>query len=156
MAEAPSRLELGGATLAYRQSGTGPDIVWLAAGDNPGDNWRRYQTPAFDDAYRSTTYDARGVGEDDADRLPLQVLAEVAQHGHGVAGQRSIKIRVPDVRQRYPVGGYLPLPGAPPGRQDRLTYLARPDRLGRQETLPRLGQPLAVSRGGRGHCWYRW
>ncbi len=97
-------------------------------------------------------HDARGVGEDDADRLPLQVLAEVAQHGHGVAGQRSIKIRVPDVRQRYPVGGYLPLPGAPPGRQDRLTYLARPDRLGRQETLPRLGQPLAVGRGWQVHC----
>ncbi len=53
MAEAPSRLELDGVRLAYRQSGAGPDIVWLAAGDNPGDNWRRYQTPAFDDAYRS-------------------------------------------------------------------------------------------------------
>ena len=62
MADAPSRLELDGATLAYRQSGAGPDIVWLAAGDNPGDNWRGHQTPAFDDAYRSTTYDARGVG----------------------------------------------------------------------------------------------
>ncbi|HEX5192800.1 MAG TPA: alpha/beta hydrolase [Solirubrobacteraceae bacterium] len=62
MAEAPSKLELEGATIAYRQSGAGPDIVWLAAGDNPGDNWRYHQTPAFDDAYRSTTYDARGVG----------------------------------------------------------------------------------------------
>jgi pimeloyl-ACP methyl ester carboxylesterase len=62
MADAPARLELDGATLAYRQSGAGPDIVWLAAGDNPGDNWRGHQTPAFDDAYRSTTYDARGVG----------------------------------------------------------------------------------------------
>jgi pimeloyl-ACP methyl ester carboxylesterase len=62
MPDAPSTLELDGATLAYRQSGDGPDIVWLAAGDNPGDNWRRYQTPAFDDGYRSTTYDARGVG----------------------------------------------------------------------------------------------
>ncbi len=50
MADAPSRLELDGATLAYRQSGAGPDIVWLAAGDNPGDNWRGHQTPAFDDA----------------------------------------------------------------------------------------------------------
>jgi pimeloyl-ACP methyl ester carboxylesterase len=57
-----SQILLDGATLAYRQSGAGPDIVWLAAGDNPGDNWRGHQTPAFDDAYRSTTYDARGVG----------------------------------------------------------------------------------------------
>ena len=55
-------LAVDSATLAYRQSGAGPGLVWLAAGDNPGDNWRRYQTPAFDDAYRSTTYDARGVG----------------------------------------------------------------------------------------------
>ena len=55
-------LAVSGATLAYRQSGRGPDVVWLAAGDNPGDNWRLYQTPAFEDAYRSTTYDARGVG----------------------------------------------------------------------------------------------
>jgi pimeloyl-ACP methyl ester carboxylesterase len=56
--QAPAQLALDGVTLAYRQSGAGPDIVWLAAGDN----WRGYQTPAFDDAYRSTTYDARGVG----------------------------------------------------------------------------------------------
>jgi pimeloyl-ACP methyl ester carboxylesterase len=60
--DAPSQLVVGDVTLAYRQSGSGPDIVWLAAGDNPGDNWRRCQTPAFDDSYRSTTYDARGVG----------------------------------------------------------------------------------------------
>ena len=48
--------------LFYEQSGTGPDVVWLAAGDNPGSNWRRFQTPAFDGDHRSTTYDARGVG----------------------------------------------------------------------------------------------
>jgi pimeloyl-ACP methyl ester carboxylesterase len=55
-------LKLADVTLAYRQSGDGPDIVWLAAGDNPGDNWRRYQTPAFEPGHRNTTYDARGVG----------------------------------------------------------------------------------------------
>ena len=63
-------LALPGVTLAYAQSGAGPDVVWLAAGDNPGDNWRRYQTPAFDDAYRSTTYDARGVGETTSESEP--------------------------------------------------------------------------------------
>ena len=62
-----AELPIPGATLVYRQSGDGPDVVWLAAGDNPGDNWRRYQTPAFDDAYRSTTYDARGVGATTSD-----------------------------------------------------------------------------------------
>jgi pimeloyl-ACP methyl ester carboxylesterase len=55
-------LELPGATLAYEQTGAGPDVVWLAAGDNPGAHWRRFQTPAFEPGYRNTTYDARGVG----------------------------------------------------------------------------------------------
>ena len=55
-------LRLRDVELSYEQSGEGPDIVWLAAGDNPGSNWRRYQTPAFDGEFCSTTYDARGVG----------------------------------------------------------------------------------------------
>jgi pimeloyl-ACP methyl ester carboxylesterase len=55
-------LVLGDVTLAYEQSGAGPDVLWLAAGDNPGSNWRRYQTPAFEPGYRNTTYDARGAG----------------------------------------------------------------------------------------------
>jgi 3-oxoadipate enol-lactonase len=59
----PSRLDRDGVSLVYEQSGRGPDVVWLAAGDNPGSNWRRYQTPAFEPGYRNTTYDARGVGE---------------------------------------------------------------------------------------------
>jgi pimeloyl-ACP methyl ester carboxylesterase len=65
-----SELNLDGVTLAYEQSGAGPDVVWLAAGDNPGANWRRYQTPAFDQHYRSTTYDARGVGATTSDDSP--------------------------------------------------------------------------------------
>jgi pimeloyl-ACP methyl ester carboxylesterase len=55
-------LALDDGTLAYEQTGAGPDIVWLAAGDNPGSNWRRHQTPAFEPGFRNTTYDARGVG----------------------------------------------------------------------------------------------
>jgi pimeloyl-ACP methyl ester carboxylesterase len=55
-------LDLEGATLHYEQSGRGRDILWLAAGDHPGSNWRRFQTPEFDSRHRSTTYDARGVG----------------------------------------------------------------------------------------------
>src|SRR5450755_2112299 len=73
-----SELALSDVTLAYRQSGDGPDVVWLAAGDNPGDNWRRYQTPAFDDAYRSTTYDARGVGATSSDSDPPWSIADHA------------------------------------------------------------------------------
>jgi pimeloyl-ACP methyl ester carboxylesterase len=59
-----------GATLFYEQTGAGPDIVWLAAGDHPGSNWRRFQTPAFEPGFRNTTYDARGVGATAADDAP--------------------------------------------------------------------------------------
>jgi pimeloyl-ACP methyl ester carboxylesterase len=55
-------LQLDEVALFHEQSGAGPHILWLSAGDHPGHNWRRYQTPAFDGSYRSTTYDARGVG----------------------------------------------------------------------------------------------
>jgi pimeloyl-ACP methyl ester carboxylesterase len=71
-----AELSLPGVRLAYHQSGSGPDVVWLAAGDNPGENWRRYQTPAFDDAYRSTTYDARGVGATRCDSEPPWPIEE--------------------------------------------------------------------------------
>lgn len=54
--------DVNGATLHYEQTGEGPDIVWLAAGDHPGANWRRWQVPAFEPGWRNTTYDARGVG----------------------------------------------------------------------------------------------
>ena len=55
--------QLDDVTLHYDQTGEGPDIVWLAAGDHPGRNWRRWQVPAFEPGWRNTTYDARGVGE---------------------------------------------------------------------------------------------
>ena len=55
-------LVLDDVTLVYEQSGAGPDVLWLAAGDNPGSNWRRFQTPAFEPANRNTTSDARGAG----------------------------------------------------------------------------------------------
>jgi pimeloyl-ACP methyl ester carboxylesterase len=63
-------LLVDGAALAYEQTGSGPDIVWLAAGDNPGSNWRRFQTPAFEPGHRNATYDARGVGATRSDTPP--------------------------------------------------------------------------------------
>lgn len=76
-----STLNLGKTELFYDQTGTGPDVLWLAAGDHPGYNWRRFQTPAFDDRYRSTTYDARGVGETQTSEpapWPIEAHAEDA------------------------------------------------------------------------------
>src|SRR6266851_4903065 len=55
-------IELPDVSVAYEQTGRGPDIVWLAAGDMPGSSWRQFQVPAFG-AFRNTTYDARGVGQ---------------------------------------------------------------------------------------------
>ena len=46
----------------YEQHGDGPDLFWLAGGDQPGSDWHVWQTPAFPD-FRNTTYDARGVGQ---------------------------------------------------------------------------------------------
>ncbi|CAA9549613.1 MAG: hypothetical protein AVDCRST_MAG79-2589 [uncultured Thermoleophilia bacterium] len=51
-----------GAILHYDQDGDGPDIVWLSGGDNTGAIWHEDQLPFFRDSFRSTTYDARGVG----------------------------------------------------------------------------------------------
>ena len=55
-------LELPGVTAFYEQLGDGPDLFWLAGGDQPGSDWHVWQTPAFPD-FRNTTYDARGVGQ---------------------------------------------------------------------------------------------
>jgi pimeloyl-ACP methyl ester carboxylesterase len=77
-----SELELADATIAYDQSGAGPDIVWLAAGDNPGSNWRHHQTPAFEPGHRNTTYDARGVG---ATRSRSEPPWDIPAHGRDLA-----------------------------------------------------------------------
>jgi 3-oxoadipate enol-lactonase len=54
---------IGETTLYYEQRGQGPDLVWLAGGDQPGSDWHLFQTPAFEGSFRNTTYDARGVGK---------------------------------------------------------------------------------------------
>src|SRR3954452_18185259 len=74
-------LAIDGAELHYEQTGSGPDIVWLAAGDHPGANWPRFQTPAFEPGFRNTTYDARGVGATVADGPPPWPIAEHARDG---------------------------------------------------------------------------
>ncbi|MFO1056372.1 MAG: alpha/beta hydrolase [Dongiaceae bacterium] len=71
-------LELPDAAIFYEQTGSGPDIVWLAGGDMPGSSWREFQIPAFGD-YRNTTYDARGIGGTTSRRAPpwpIPVFAE--------------------------------------------------------------------------------
>jgi pimeloyl-ACP methyl ester carboxylesterase len=51
----------------YEQSGAGPDIVWISGGGDLGSRWHKYQVPSFDEAYRSTTFDNRGIGRTTCD-----------------------------------------------------------------------------------------
>ncbi len=70
-------LEANGATIYYEQSGSGPDLVWVPGGDQPGSDWHRYQVPHFDDRFRSLTYDPRGVGRTTA---PPEAEWTIAAH----------------------------------------------------------------------------
>lgn len=49
------------ATIHYEQVGEGPDIVWVSGAGGTADSWG-YQLPFFEDGFRNTTFDTRGVG----------------------------------------------------------------------------------------------
>ena len=80
------------------------------------------------------------VGEDDADRLVVQVLAQVVQHRQGAADQRRVQVGVAHIGEIDPVGGDVPAPGSPPRGQDRVADLVGIDVLGGQELLAGPGQ----------------
>ncbi len=56
-------LDTGESNLFYEQIGEGPDIVWVGGGGTMGRDWQRFQTPHFQDRYRNTTFDNRGIGQ---------------------------------------------------------------------------------------------
>lgn len=66
------------ATIWYEQSGAGPDLIWVAGGDQPGSDWRMYQVPHFDAEWRNTTYDPRGAGRTTAKPQEEWLIAEHA------------------------------------------------------------------------------
>jgi len=45
----------------YEQRGSGPDIVWISGGGDPGESWHTYQIPHFESSFRNTTFDNRGI-----------------------------------------------------------------------------------------------
>ncbi|HEY5167776.1 MAG TPA: alpha/beta hydrolase [Thermoleophilia bacterium] len=50
------------ASINYRQTGEGPDIVWVSGAGGTVSSWDAYQLPYFRQDFRNTTYDCRGVG----------------------------------------------------------------------------------------------
>ena len=77
-------ITVGDSDLAFEQSGAGPDVVWIAGGGDNGASWRRWQTPAFDDAFRSTTFANRGVGDTVCRAEPPWTIADLAIDAAGL------------------------------------------------------------------------
>lgn len=50
------------ATINYKQTGQGPDLVWVSGGGGTIGSYDAYQLPYFDQYFRNTTFDGRGVG----------------------------------------------------------------------------------------------
>ena len=90
-------LQTDGTTIWYEQTGNGPDLVWVPGGDQPGSDWRIFQVPYFDDSWRNTTYDPRGVGRTRSEpQLELSIapitpgrLCESHPSGLRAAGHRN-------------------------------------------------------------------
>ena len=55
------------ARIHYEQFGEGPDIVWVSGGGDSGNRWHKYQIPFFQDGFRNTTFDNRGIGRTHCD-----------------------------------------------------------------------------------------
>jgi aminoacrylate hydrolase len=62
------------ASIHYEQVGEGPDIVWVSGAGGTANSWG-YQVPFFQDSFRNTTYDCRGVGTTTCD-IPLPWTVE--------------------------------------------------------------------------------
>jgi pimeloyl-ACP methyl ester carboxylesterase len=50
------------ATVNYKQTGAGPDLVWVSGGGGTIGDYDAYQLTYFDTHFRNTTFDGRGVG----------------------------------------------------------------------------------------------
>ncbi len=67
-----------GADIHYVQDGTGPDIVWIPAGDQTCDVYHE-QFEALSRAYRCTCFDPRGAGETHVKSDPPWPIAAFAE-----------------------------------------------------------------------------
>jgi pimeloyl-ACP methyl ester carboxylesterase len=73
-----TELATSNARIAYEQTGTGPDIVWISGGGDVGATWHEYQIPALP-GYRHTTFDNRGIGGTECDQPMPWTIADFAR-----------------------------------------------------------------------------
>ena len=64
------RLDGSEARIHYVQHGAGPDIVWVSGGGGLATDWHPYQIPFFEQEFRCTTFDNRGIGATECE-IPL-------------------------------------------------------------------------------------
>jgi hypothetical protein len=118
----------------------GPDAVGaddvLGVGE-PGGQHDAVQVPfQVAVAGEPAQHEPRGVGQDDADRLPAKLLVQPRQDGRRAACQRGLEVGRMQEGQVEAVGRDVPLAGPPPGGKDRLPDDLAVDRLGGEEPVP--------------------
>src|SRR5207237_8075290 len=67
-------------------------------------------------------HQAGRVGQDDADRLAVELLVQVPEHRIGRPGQVGFQVGIAQIIEVDVVGGDVKLPGPPPGREDGLAH----------------------------------
>ena len=73
-------------------------------------------------AGESAQHQSRLVGEDDADRLALELLAQASQHRLRAAAEPGVEVHVGLEPHLDLVGRHLHVQGPPPGREDRVPH----------------------------------
>lgn len=73
------QLDASRARIHYEQTGAGPDIVWVSGGGGLAEDWRPYQLPFFEQDFRNTVFDNRGVGTTVVSADPPWPMEDFAQ-----------------------------------------------------------------------------
>ena len=124
----------------------GPDAVGAHDFLGIGEPWRqhdRIQVPfQVTVTGEPEEHEAGRVGEQDADRLALQLLVQVPQHRLGGAGQHRFQVGGAQVIQVEMVGCDSPLLGPPPRREYRFPDEPGIHRFSREEPVPGRGQAI--------------
>ena len=94
----------------------------------------------------------RRVGQDDAHRLVVQLLAQLPQDGLRGARERGVEVHLGGVVLKDPVGGDLQVAGTLPRGEDGAAHVHRVQRLGGQEAQPVAGDEVRRRRPRASAC----